>query len=476
MPRSIIPHGNRRRVPAGFGRQSPADAHGPARAASALNAGDAPAATSNGNRTNTPSHNNRTSNHPSGATPDRNNTPALNTSQHLSSRYTGGEALCRASEQSLESSQPHHHSNPRTPNILPAQSPVKAMSPSGAPPYPPSGRGNSQTGHPQSKGAGSAMAQSRFASTPAGLSPGVKVSQDYRNSGSLLGQSYQAPSTEKFAKKPAVKVVRSDMAKPIIDEHAILKPQIENAVVEKPVVQSPVGQNPVVQKSVIQQPMTQKPVIKKPVTQMPVIEMPDIPKPVIQRTVIEMPNVQKSVVEKPARLDVQKPKLDAPLNVAKSSPLDYAVKPTAQDYAVKPVEKPEGKENTASSLQKLDKHHGTPQPRSEQKAAIAITHEDVERFTDPTGRRICLASIPPGTRQSDVCDMIVGMANAKISIENVAVFNFPGEPRPNYALVETESEKEAGRIASWVDRERLFGWPISARVVRSMTKGRLSSE
>ncbi|KAK8211865.1 hypothetical protein IWZ01DRAFT_526299 [Phyllosticta capitalensis] len=53
--------------------------------------------------------------------------------------------------------------------------------------------------------------------------------------------------------------------------------------------------------------------------------------------------------------------------------------------------------------------------------------------------------------------------------ENVAVYNFPGEPRPNYALMETESEKEAGRVASWVDRERLFGWPISARVVRSVT-------
>ncbi|KAK8202427.1 hypothetical protein IWZ01DRAFT_487123 [Phyllosticta capitalensis] len=59
-------------------------------------------------------------------------------------------------------------------------------------------------------------------------------------------------------------------------------------------------------------------------------------------------DIQKPVVEKPARLDVQKPKLDVHGNVAKPGPSGHTVQPTAQDYAVKPIAKPEGKENTAS--------------------------------------------------------------------------------------------------------------------------------
>ncbi|KAK7532223.1 uncharacterized protein J3D65DRAFT_636144 [Phyllosticta citribraziliensis] len=58
--------------------------------------------------------------------------------------------------------------------------------------------------------------------------------------------------------------------------------------------------------------------------------------------------------------------------------------------------------------------------------------------------------------------------------EDITVYSFQGS-RPSYALVEAENEQEAGRIAIWIDRECLFGWPISARVVRTMTKDQVST-
>ncbi|KAK8191972.1 uncharacterized protein BKA78DRAFT_296016 [Phyllosticta capitalensis] len=114
----------------------------------------------------------------------------------------------------------------------------------------------------------------------------------------------------------------------------------------------------------------------------------------------------------------------------------------------------------------LASHRGPPQPRPEQ-----TSHEargQVEHFTLwawPTPRFPCYCTVRAE----------VSSASLLNCSENVAVYNFLGEPRLNYALVETESEKEAGSVASWVDRERLFRWPISARVVRRMIATHLGS-
>ncbi|KAK8177237.1 hypothetical protein IWX90DRAFT_12124 [Phyllosticta citrichinensis] len=370
MPRPRIPHGNRPRVPAGSGtsRNQTSGALLHHRSSSSSRLAKDTFCDSPEHNVGALSHSPHLSTHPTTNPPPK-RCPAASPSfsQHFSSNHVSEEDTRRRGSK--------HTSIPMAPPVASFYAPTG----SGKPPASQSLLGQSYK--PPSN--------EKFAKLPAvtmvRASPGMgnqgevtngpktqsepaahpfsvtKPTQDNHAGKSLLGQSYQAPSKEKFATVPAVKMVRSE-------------PQKQNA--------------------------------------------------------------------------------------------DLHGRPEPSGVKLKDKEK----ENSPIVSSKTD-DLAPPAGGAEQKAVVSNGEEGLARFSDDSGRRVCLANVPPGTSKTDVRDMLVSQASAKVSLEDITVYSFQGS-RPSYALVEAENEQEAGRIAIWIDRECLFGWPISARVVRTMTKGR----
>ncbi|KAK7512217.1 hypothetical protein IWZ03DRAFT_53353 [Phyllosticta citriasiana] len=376
MPRPRIPHGNRPRVPAGFGT--------PRKQSSDLDVGAL-------------SQSPHLSTHSSAKTsPNQHTAASPSALQHLSSRNMGEEDTCRRLGGSKHPSvilEAHSAFESGRGPGAPTSSTAKAMSPPVYSIHAPTGSGKAPTSH------------------------------------SLLGQSYKPPSKEKFAKLPAVTLVRTSQGPSNKGEvlngtkaegqpvaHAIDLSSTNRASQDKTAGKSLLGQT-------YQAPSTER------FATVPAVK------------------IVRSEPQKQDDADNGKPEL---------SGVKLSVK-----------------ENVSTAPPKTDKQ--VPVARGvEEKAIVENGDEGIARFSDDSGRRVCLANLPPGTSKTDIHDLLVSKASAKVSIENIGVCNFEG-PRPNYALVEAQSEQEASRIAIWIDRECLFGWPISARVVRTMTKDQVNT-
>lgn len=90
-------------------------------------------------------------------------------------------------------------------------------------------------------------------------------------------------------------------------------------------------------------------------------------------------------------------------------------------------------------------------------------------FFANSGRRICISSLPSGADRKDIWDLIEKRAGLGNNIETIAIFRRP-DGRPGYAFVDFADTKDALHIVKWMDNEHLFGWPINLRMARDLSK------